>query len=117
MYWLNQIITEYFFNLKQKIINSTNAIEGNTLNLQQTRHIIENRMAINGKSLIEHQEVLGLDAALRFINETLLYRAVGELSLNDLLDIHRRLAAIYHFLIIYKVKTVFGWAAFSFSPL
>ncbi len=70
--------------------NSTNAIEGNTLNLQQTRHIVENRMAINGKSLIEHQEVLGLDAALRFINETLLYRVVGELSLNDILDIHRR---------------------------
>jgi hypothetical protein len=38
------------------------------LNLQQTRHIVENRMAINGKSLYEHQEVLGLDAAMRYIN-------------------------------------------------
>ena len=58
--------------------------------MQQTRHIAENRIAINGKSLLEHQEVLGLDEALRFINETLLYRSLGQLSLNDIFDIHRR---------------------------
>ena len=90
--WVLSYYSIYIQNILNYFItfNSTNAIEGNTLNLQQTRHIVENRMAINGKSLIEHQEVLGLDAALRFINETLLYRTVGELSLNDLLDIHRR---------------------------
>ena len=71
-------------------IYHSNAIEGNSLNLQQTRHILENRMAINGKSLIEHQEVLGLDAAMRYINETLLYRAIGDLKINDILEIHRR---------------------------
>lgn len=71
-------------------IYHSNAIEGNTLNLQQTRHIVENRMAINGKSLIEHQEVLGLDAAMRYINETLLYQPIGDLSLSDILEIHRR---------------------------
>lgn len=47
-------------------------------------------MAVNGKSLIEHQEVLGLDAALRFINETLLYRRVGEISVIDILELHKR---------------------------
>jgi Fic family protein len=71
-------------------IYHSNAIEGNTLNLKQTRYILESRMAIPGKSLLEHQEVLGLDAAMRFINETLLYRPIGELSIQDILDIHRR---------------------------
>jgi len=71
-------------------IYHSNAIEGNTLNLQQTRHIIENRMAINGKSLIEHQEVLGLDAAMRFINETLLYRQFDFVNKQEILEIHRR---------------------------
>lgn len=72
-------------------IYHSNAIEGNTLNLQQTRHIVEDRMAINGKSLYEHQEVLGLDSAMRFMNETLLYRRIGDLTLDDILEIHRRL--------------------------
>jgi len=71
-------------------IYHSNAIEGNTLNLQQTRHIIETRMAVNGKSLMEHQEVLGLDAAMRFINETLLYRPLGEILMQDILELHRR---------------------------
>jgi len=71
-------------------IYHSNAIEGNTLNLQQTRHIVETRMAVNGKSLIEHQEVLGLDAAMRYINETLLYKPIGEISLQDIFEIHRR---------------------------
>jgi Fic family protein len=71
-------------------IYHSNAIEGNTLNLKQTRHILENRVAIGGKSLLEHQEVIGLDAAMRYLNETLLYRALGEFTLNDILEIHRR---------------------------
>jgi Fic family protein len=71
-------------------IYHSNAIEGNTLNLQQTRHIIETRMTVNGKSIIEHQEVLGLDAAMRYINETLLYKPLGEISIQDILEIHRR---------------------------
>ena len=71
-------------------IYHSNAIEGNTLNLQQTRHIVENRMAVGGKSVLEHQEVLGLDAAMRYLNETLLYRRMGEMTISDLLEIHRR---------------------------
>lgn len=71
-------------------IYHSNAIEGNTLNLQQTRHIVENRMAVGGKSLHEQNEVLGLDAAMRFLNETLLYRPLGHFKIGDILDIHRR---------------------------
>jgi Fic family protein len=71
-------------------IYHSNAIEGNTLNLQQTRHILENRMAVAGKSVQEHNEVLGLDAAMRYINQTLLYKPLDEFGVDDILQIHRR---------------------------
>jgi Fic family protein len=71
-------------------IYHSNAIEGNTLNLHQTRHIIENRLSVGGKSVIEHNEVLGLDAAMRYINQTLLYRPFGEFRIKDILELHKR---------------------------
>ena len=37
----------------------------------QTRSIVETRMAIAGKSIVEHNEILGLDAAMKYINDTL----------------------------------------------
>jgi Fic family protein len=70
-------------------IYHSNAIEGNTLNLHQTRHILENRVAISGKSIMEHQEVLGLDAAMRYINKTLLNRNDHVLNTREILEIHR----------------------------
>lgn len=36
-------------------------------------------MAVAGKSIIEHNEILGMDAALRFLNQTLTH--VGEMNL------------------------------------
>lgn len=44
------------------------------MSLSQTRSIVETRMAIGGKSLSEHNEILGLDAALKYINATLVNR-------------------------------------------
>lgn len=38
---------------------------------------------------MEHNEILGLDAALKFINTTLVHR-VGRITLHDILEIHRR---------------------------
>lgn len=70
-------------------IYHTNAIEGNTLTLMQTRAIVETRIAIGGKSLAEQNEVLGLDAALSYVNNTLLGR-VGSITLKDILNIHKR---------------------------
>lgn len=55
-------------------IYHSNAIEGNTLTLMQTRSIIETRVAVGGKSLVEQNEVLGLDAALSYMNSTLVGR-------------------------------------------
>lgn len=59
-------------------IYHSNAIEGNTLTLSQTRAIIETRLAVGGKSLSEQNEVLGLDSALSFLNSTLVGK-VGSL--------------------------------------
>lgn len=74
----------YFMN-----IYHSNAIEGNTLTLAQTRSIIETKIAVGGKSLVEQNEVLGLHAALSYINSTLIHR-VGEITLTDILEIHKR---------------------------
>lgn len=71
-------------------IYHSNAIEGNTLNLHQTRHILENRMSVGGKSVQEHNEVLGLDAAMKYINQTLLYKPLNEFTVEDIKEIHRR---------------------------
>ncbi|CAF3497873.1 unnamed protein product [Rotaria sp. Silwood1] len=70
-------------------IYHSNGIEGNTLNLRETQYIIETHLAIGGKSLIEQQEVLGLDLALQYVNCTLVNR-LGLITLEDILEIHRR---------------------------
>ena len=46
-------------------------------------------MAIGGKSLIEQQEVLGLDLALQYVNCTLVNR-LGSITREDIFEIHRR---------------------------
>lgn len=38
---------------------------------------------------MEHNEILGLDLALKYINMTLVHR-VGRITLHDILEIHRR---------------------------
>ncbi|CAF3193228.1 unnamed protein product [Rotaria sp. Silwood2] len=70
-------------------IYHSNGIEGNTLSLRETQYIVETRLAIGGKSLIEQQEVLGLDLALQYVNCTLVNR-LGSITLEDILEIHRR---------------------------
>lgn len=70
-------------------IYHTVGIEGNTMNLAQTRAIVETRTAVAGKSIDEHNEILGLDAAMKYINATLVNR-VGSISIKDILELHRR---------------------------
>lgn len=70
-------------------IYHTVAIEGNTLTLSEIRHIIETRYAVPGKSLTEQNEVIGMHAALKFVNTTLVSR-IGSVTSRDILDIHRR---------------------------
>ncbi|XP_007899929.1 protein adenylyltransferase FICD [Callorhinchus milii] len=70
-------------------IYHTVAIEGNTLTLSEIRHIIETRYAVPGKSLVEQNEVIGVDAAMKYINKSLMSR-IGSVNINDILEIHRR---------------------------
>ena len=72
-----------------KHIYHTTAMEGNTFTMAQGRALLETGMAIGGKSIIEHNEILGLDAALTYINSTLIHR-IGAITLGDILEIHKR---------------------------
>ncbi len=51
---------------------------------------METKLAVGGKSIMEHNEVLGLDAALKYLNQTLVDRPPGQITLKDLLEIHKR---------------------------
>jgi len=70
-------------------IYHTNAMEGNTMTLMQTRAIVETGIAVGGKSVYEHNEVLGMDAALQYINRTRLHQA-QYVTVKDILEIHKR---------------------------
>jgi len=70
-------------------IYHTNAMEGNTMTLMQTRAIVETGIAVGGKSVYEHNEVLGMDAALQYINKTQLHQAQF-ITVQDILEIHKR---------------------------
>lgn len=69
-------------------IHHTTAIEGNTFTLSQTRSFVETRIVISGKSIMEHNEILGLDAALHYVNSTLVHR-IGAISIQDIKDIQK----------------------------
>ncbi|CAG7836388.1 unnamed protein product [Allacma fusca] len=68
----------------------TAGIEGNTMTLSETRFILETRLAVGGKSIMEHNEILGLDAAMKFINSSLVNR-IGKITVDDILNIHKHL--------------------------
>lgn len=65
-------------------------IEGNTMSLAQTRSVLETRMAVEGKSVDEHNEILGLDSAMKFINATLVNK-IDLIRLTDILEMHKRI--------------------------
>lgn len=88
---MKRAITEAYY----KHIYHSNAIEGNTMTLSMTRAIVETRMAVPGKSILEHNEVLGLDEAMKFINGSLLQKQ-EKLTLDDVLEIHRRVLGHAH---------------------
>ncbi|XP_069475566.1 protein adenylyltransferase FICD [Ambystoma mexicanum] len=82
---LRRIMEESYYHH----IYHTVAIEGNTLSLSEIRHIIETRYAVPGKSLEEQNEVIGMHAAMKYVNTTLVSR-MGSVRIHDILEIHRR---------------------------
>ena len=65
---------------------NSNAIEGNTLTLQETKLVIEEGFTIKGKSLREHFEAVNHQDAISFIES--LANAGYELSEKDILETH-----------------------------
>lgn len=59
------------------------------MTLAQTRSILETHLAVGGKSVVEHNEILGMDLALRYLNRSLIHR-IGSISVEDILNIHQR---------------------------
>ena len=72
--------------LRIKWIYNSNAIEGNTLSEGDTSFIIENGLTVQGKSLSEHQQVLGHVKALDLIYDMLETDTLRE---DDLFDLHK----------------------------
>lgn len=70
-------------------IHHTVAIEGNTMSLAETRTIVETKLAVSGKSISEHNEILGVEAALRYVNQTLANNN-RDIHVSDILEIHKR---------------------------
>ncbi|XP_055924686.1 protein adenylyltransferase Fic-like [Argiope bruennichi] len=70
-------------------IHHTLALEGNTMSLSETRAVVETKTTIPGKSIMEHNEILGIESALRYINKTLLNLS-ERLTVFDILEIHKR---------------------------
>ena len=67
-------------------IHSSNALEGNTLTLYETRMILETGVTIAGKPLKEHLEVLNLAYAYDYVEE--LAQSKQALTERELLEVH-----------------------------
>ncbi len=65
----------------------TNAIEGNTLSLAETRLVLEHGLTVGGKTLREHFEAINHRDAILLLEE--MAGSDREFTISDLLDLHR----------------------------
>lgn len=72
--------------LRVKWIYNSNAIEGNTLSEGDTSFILENGLTVQGKSLAEHNQVIGHNRALDLIYTMLEKEFMSE---DDLFSLHK----------------------------
>jgi len=70
---------------KVEMTYNSNAIEGNTLSLSETRMVLEDGITIGGKSMREHLEVINHAKAMDFIESLVRKPKIEE---NDVLSIH-----------------------------
>lgn len=66
---------------------NSNAIEGNSLTLQETKLVLEEGITIGGKTLREHFETMNHQEAIYFIEE--LAGKNNKITSKDILDVHR----------------------------
>ena len=68
------------------------------MTLSMTRSVLETGRAIGGQSIREHNEIIGMDAALHFLNGTMLAQD-NPLKIQTILDIHTKLLGEYFHLL------------------
>ncbi|KAF2882298.1 hypothetical protein ILUMI_23863 [Ignelater luminosus] len=68
-------------------IYHTVGIEGNTMSLEQMRYVLETGQAVQGKSILEHNEILGLELAMQYIK---ILTRFPTIDVKEILGIHRR---------------------------
>ena len=81
---LHSAMKEFYY----QHVYHTVALEGNTLTLEQIRMIIDHHIAVGGKSVMEHNEVVGVTEALQYMNNTLLKK--GMITVEDVKNLHKR---------------------------
>lgn len=84
---LHQLTLESIIaDLRLKYTYNSNALEGNTLTIYETKAILENGITIGGKSMREHLEVINHDKAIDLL---LNYVKLNEsLELRSILSFH-----------------------------
>lgn len=65
---------------------NSNAIEGNTLTLRETKMVLEDGLTIGGKSLVEHLETINHKEAIEFVEELVNVKTL--ITERELKDIH-----------------------------
>ncbi|KAL1493144.1 hypothetical protein ABEB36_011261 [Hypothenemus hampei] len=68
-------------------IYHTIGIEGNTMTVEQLKYVLETGHVVSGKSLLEHNEVLGLEKAMQYVK---LLTKSPYIGIKEILGIHRR---------------------------
>ena len=81
------VLTRLRQNLDLEWIYNSNAIEGSTLTLQETRLILETGLTIGGKSLREHFEVTNHREAITYVED--LVGQVAEITPHHVRQIHK----------------------------
>lgn len=87
----NKLNVDSFESIKREAyflhIYHTVGIEGNTLSLQEMKYLLETKKAVADRSILEHNEVLGLELAIQYVK---LLTRFGMIGVKEILGIHRR---------------------------
>lgn len=83
-------LTKNLYNwFRVTLTYTSNAIEGNTLTLGETAQVVEKHLTVSGKSIVEHLEALNLAQAIDFIEMLAKKKTRQELTIQDILSIHK----------------------------
>ena len=108
----NDIRDALLVQLRNLWTHTSTAIEGNTLTLGETAFVLEEGLTISGKSLKDHEEVVGHAKAIDLVYD--LIRRESDLTENDLFDLHK---AVQTERIIDVYKPVGAWKVESNSTV